>query len=222
MGQKTNPIGNRLGLIRTWDSVWYGGKDYGSKILEDHKIRAYLKLRLAKCSVAKVHIRRKNKYIDIIIDTARPGLIIGKGGQEVEKLKLEIKKVIKKEVQVYINEIKRPELIASLVAENITRQIEARVNYKRAIKMAISSSMRLGVQGIKVKISGRLNGAEMARSELFKEGRTPLHTFRSDIDYFLSEAQTTYGKLGVKVWICRGEKYGKQDLYRELDKFNSK
>ena len=222
MGQKTNPIGNRLGLIRTWDSVWYGGRNYGDKILEDHKIRSYLKLRLSKCSVAKVYIRRKNKYIDIIIDTARPGLIIGKGGQEVEKLKLEIKKVIKKEVQVYINEIKRPELIASLVAENISRQIEARVNYKRAIKMAISSSMRLGVQGIKVKISGRLNGSEMARSELFKEGRTPLHTFRSDIDYFLAEAQMSYGKLGIKVWICRGEKYGKQDLYRELDKFNSK
>ena len=222
MGQKTNPIGNRLGLIRTWDSVWYGGRNYGDKILEDHKIRSYLKLRLSKCSVAKVHIRRKNKYIDIIIDTARPGLIIGKGGQEVEKLKLEIKKVIKKEVQVYINEIKRPELIASLVAENISRQIEARVNYKRAIKMAISSSMRLGVQGIKVKISGRLNGSEMARSELFKEGRTPLHTFRSDIDYFLAEAQMSYGKLGIKVWICRGEKYGNQDLYRELDKFNSK
>ena len=172
--------------------------------------------------MAKIHIRRKNKYIDIIIDTARPGLIIGKGGQEVEKLKIEIKKVIKQEVQVYINEIKRPELIASLVAENISRQIESRVNYKRAIKMAISSSMRLGVQGIKVKISGRLNGAEMARSELFKEGRTPLHTFRSDIDYFLAEAQLAYGKLGIKVWICRGEKYGKQDLYRELDKFNSK
>ena len=212
MGQKTNPIGNRLGFIRGWESNWYGGKDFGDKLAEDNKIRDYLKVRLAKASVSKIAIERTLKLITITIHTARPGIIIGKGGQEVETLKEEIKKITKKDIQINIFEIKRPELEATLVAENISRQIEGRVSYKRAIKMAIASTMRMGAEGIKVLISGRLNGAEMARSEMYKDGRTPLHTFRADIDYSISEASTTYGKIGVKVWICRGEVYGKRDL----------
>ena len=212
MGQKTNPIGNRLGFIRGWESNWYGGKDFGDKLAEDNKIRDYLKVRLAKASVSKIAIERTLKLITITIHTARPGIIIGKGGQEVETLKEEIKKITKKDIQINIFEIKRPELEATLVAENISRQIEGRVSYKRAIKMAIASTMRMGAEGIKVLISGRLNGAEMARSEMYKDGRTPLHTFRADIDYSISEASTTYGKIGVKVWICRGEVYGKRDF----------
>ena len=212
MGQKTNPIGNRLGFIRGWESNWYGGKDFGDKLAEDNKIRDYLKVRLSKASVSKIAIERTLKLITITIHTARPGIIIGKGEQEVETLKEEIKKITKKDIQINIFEIKRPELEATLVAENISRQIEGRVSYKRAIKMAIASTMRMGAEGIKVLISGRLNGAEMARSEMYKDGRTPLHTFRADIDYSISEASTTYGKIGVKVWICRGEVYGKRDL----------
>ena len=212
MGQKTNPIGNRLGFIRGWESNWYGGKDFGDKLAEDNKIRDYLKVRLSKASVSKIAIERTLKLITITIHTARPGIIIGKGGQEVETLKEELKKITKKDIQINIFEIKRPELEATLVAENISRQIEGRVSYKRAIKMAIASTMRMGAEGIKVLISGRLNGAEMARSEMYKDGRTPLHTFRADIDYSISEASTTYGKIGVKVWICRGEVYGKRDL----------
>ena len=212
MGQKTNPIGNRLGFIRGWESNWYGGKDFGDKLAEDNKIRDYLKVRLAKASVSKIAIERTLKLITITIHTARPGIIIGKGGQEVETLKEEIKKITKKDIQINIFEIKRPELEATLVAENISRQIEGRVSYKRAIKMAIASTMRMGAEGIKVLISGRLNGAEMARSEMYKDGRTPLHTFRADIDYALEEAHTTYGRIGVKVWICKGEVYGARDL----------
>ena len=222
MGQKTNPIGNRLGFIRGWESNWYGGKDFGDKLAEDNKIRDYLKVRLAKASVSKIAIERTLKLITITIHTARPGIIIGKGGQEVETLKEEIKKITKKDIQINIFEIKRPELEATLVAENISRQIEGRVSYKRAIKMAIASTMRMGAEGIKVLISGRLNGAEMARSEMYKDGRTPLHTFRADIDYSISEASTTYGKIGVKVWICRGEVYGKRDLMLHFKTTNKK
>ena len=222
MGQKTNPIGNRLGFIRGWESNWYGGKDFGDKLAEDNKIRGYLKVRLAKASVSKIAIERTLKLITITIHTARPGIIIGKGGQEVETLKEEIKKITKKDIQINIFEIKRPELEATLVAENISRQIEGRVSYKRAIKMAIASTMRMGAEGIKVLISGRLNGAEMARSEMYKDGRTPLHTFRADIDYSISEASTTYGKIGVKVWICRGEVYGKRDLMLHFKTPNKK
>ena len=195
MGQKTNPIGNRLGFIRGWESNWYGGKDFGDKLAEDNKIRSYLKVRLSKASVSKIAIERTLKLITITVHTARPGIIIGKGGQEVETLKEELKKITKKDIQINIFEIKRPELEATLVAENISRQIEGRVSYKRAIKMAIASTMRMGAEGIKVLISGRLNGAEMARSEMYKDGRTPLHTFRADIDYSISEASTTYGKI---------------------------
>ncbi|AYN68996.1 30S ribosomal protein S3 [Euzebyella marina] len=212
MGQKTNPIGNRLGIIRGWESNWYGGNDYGDKLAEDNKIRKYIHARLAKASVSRVIIERTLKLITITVTTARPGIIIGKGGQEVDKLKEELKKITNKEVQINIYEIKRPELDANLVAASIARQIESRISFRRAIKMAIAAAMRMNAEGIKVQISGRLNGAEMARSESYKDGRIPLSTFRADIDYALQEAQTTYGKLGIKVWIMKGEVYGKRDL----------
>ena len=212
MGQKTNPISNRLGVIRGWDSNWYGGKDYAAKILEDTKIREYLNARLAKASLSKIVIERTLKLITVTIHTARPGVIIGKGGQEVDKLKEELKKISNKEVQINIFEVKRPEVDANIIANNIARQVEGRVSYRRAIKMAIATTMRMGAEGIKVLISGRLGGAEMARSELYKEGRTPLHTFRADIDYALAEAHTKVGVLGIKVWVCNGEVYGKRDL----------
>lgn len=212
MGQKCNPISNRLGIIRGWDSNWFGGKHYGDKLVEDFKIRKYLNARLAKAGIAKIVIERTLKLITITINTARPGIIIGKGGQEVDKLKEELKKITDKEVQINIFEIKRPELDAVIVGNNIARQLEGRVAYRRAIKMAVASSMRMGAEGIKVLISGRLNGAEMARAEMFKDGRIPLHTFRADIDYAQAEALTTYGLLGIKVWICKGEVYGKREL----------
>ncbi len=212
MGQKTNPIGNRLGIIRGWDSNWYGGKDYGDRIAEDYKIRRYLDARLSKGGVSRIYIERTLKLVTVTITTARPGLIIGKGGQEVDKLKEELKKLTGKDVQINIFEIKRPELDAVLVADSIARQIENRISYRRAVKMSIASTMRMGAEGIKVQISGRLNGAEMARSENFKEGRIPLSTFRADIDFHIGEAHTTYGRLGVKVWIMKGEVYGKRDL----------
>tara|TARA_B110000438_G_scaffold268992_1_gene285016 strand:+ start:256 stop:957 length:702 start_codon:yes stop_codon:yes gene_type:complete len=212
MGQKTNPIGNRLGIIRGWESNWYGGKDFGDQLAGDAKIREYLRVRLAKGSVSRIAIERTLKLVTITIHTARPGIIIGKGGQEVETLKEEIKRITDKEIQINIFEVKRPELEATLVGDSIARQVEGRISYKRAIKMAIASTMRMGAEGIKVQASGRLNGAEMARSEMFKDGRTPLHTFRADIDYALAEAHTQYGVIGIKVWICRGEVYGKRDL----------
>jgi small subunit ribosomal protein S3 len=212
MGQKTNPIGNRLGIIKGWDSNWYGGKDYGDKIAEDYKIRKYIQARLPKANISKVIIERTLKLITVTITTSRPGIIIGKQGSEVDKLKGELAKLTGKNVQVNVFEIKRPELDATLVAQNIARQIENRISYRRAIKSAIASTMRMNAEGIKVLISGRLNGAEMARSEGYKDGRIPLSTFRADIDYALEEAHTTYGRLGVKVWIMKGEVYGKRDL----------
>jgi small subunit ribosomal protein S3 len=212
MGQKVNPIGIRLGIVRGWESNWYGGNNFAEKLAEDDRIRKYLAVRIPKGGISKVVIERTLKRIIITIQTARPGIVIGKGGAEVDKIKEEIKKVTKKDVQINIFEIKRPELDAKLVGESIAQQIEGRVSFKRAIKMAIASSMRMGAQGIKVMVSGRLNGAEMARTEQYKEGRIPLHTFRADIDYALSEALTVYGKIGVKVWIFRGEVYGKRDL----------
>lgn len=212
MGQKVNPIANRLGIIKGWDSNWFGGNNYGDKLVEDFKIREYLNARLAKASVSKIIIERTLKLITITVHTSRPGIIIGKGGQEVDKLKEELKKITNKEVQINIFEIKRPELDAKIVAINIARQIEGKIAYRRATKMAIASTMRMGAQGIKVQVSGRLNGAEMARSEMYKDGRTPLHTLRADIDYALAEALTKTGLLGVKVWICKGEIYGKRDL----------
>jgi len=212
MGQKTNPIANRLGIIRGWDSNWFGGNDYGEKLVEDYKIRNYLNARLAKASVSKIIIERTLKLITITVHTSRPGIIIGKGGQEVDKLKEELKKITSKEVQINIFEIKRPELDAQIVGSNIARQIEGKIAYRRAVKMSIASTMRMGAEGIKVQVSGRLNGAEMARSEMYKDGRTPLHTLRADIDYALAEALTKTGLIGVKVWICKGEVYGKRDL----------
>jgi small subunit ribosomal protein S3 len=212
MGQKVNPISNRLGFIKGWDSNWFGGDNYGDKLVEDQKIREYLNARLAKASLSKIIIERTLKLITITVHTSRPGIIIGKGGQEVDKLKEELKKITSKEVQINIFEIKRPELDARIVASNIARQIEGKVAYRRAVKMSIASTMRMGAEGIKVMVSGRLNGAEMARSEMYKDGRTPLHTLRADIDYALGEALTKTGLIGVKVWICKGMVYGIPDL----------
>ncbi len=212
MGQKTNPIGNRLGIIRGWDSNWYGGRKFEQKIVEDDKIRRYLNVRLAKASISKIYIERTLKLLTVTISTAKPGLVIGKNGSDVDTLKEELKKLTGKEVQINVSEVKRPEMDAVLVAQNIARQIEGRVQYRRAIKMAIASTMRIGAEGIKVSVSGRIGGAEMARTEHYKEGRTPLHTLRADIDYSQAEAHTTYGRIGVKVWICRGIVYGKREL----------
>jgi small subunit ribosomal protein S3 len=212
MGQKAHPIGNRLGIIRGWDSNWFGGNHYADKLVEDEKIRKYLAARINKGGVSKIVIERTLKRITVTIHTARPGIVIGKGGAEVDKIKEELKKLTKKEVQINIFEIKRPELDAQLVAEGIAKQLEARISFRRAMKTTIASTMRMGAEGIKVMTSGRLGGAEMARTEQYKEGRIPLHTFRADIDYALAEALTTYGKIGVKVWICKGEVYGKRDL----------
>lgn len=213
MGQKVNPISNRLGIVRGWDSSWYGSKkDFASKLVEDAKIREYLNARLSKASISKIIIERTLKLITVTISTARPGIIIGKGGQEVDKLKEELKKLTSKEIQINIFEIKRPELDAVIVSNNIARQVEGRISYRRAIKTAIASTIRMGAEGIKVQVSGRVGGAEMARSETYKEGRIPLHTFRADVDYNLAEALTKVGLLGIKVWICNGEIYGKCDL----------
>ena len=212
MGQKTNPIGLRLGIIKGWDSNWYGGKDFSAKLVEDDKIRKYLNARLGKAGISKIAIERSLKYVTVTIFTARPGMIIGKGGEEVDKLKKELVKLTGKEIQININEIKRPELDAYIVASGIAKQIEGRVSYRRAIKTASQGTMRMGAEGIKILISGRVGGAEIARSEAYKEGRIPLHTLRADIDYSLVEAHTSYGRLGVKVWICKGEIYGKPEL----------
>ncbi len=212
MGQKVNPISNRLGIVRGWDSNWFGGKDFGDNLVEDTKIRKYLNERLAKASVSKIVIERTLKLVTITVCTARPGIVIGKGGQDVDKLKEELKKLYDKEIQINIFEVKKPELDATIVGNNIARQVEGKIAYRRAIKMAIANTMRSGAEGIKVQITGRLNGAEMARKEMYKEGRTPLHTFRADIDFCQAEALTKVGLLGIKVWICRGEVYGKRDL----------
>jgi small subunit ribosomal protein S3 len=212
MGQKTNPIGNRLGIIKGWDSNWYGGRKFENKLVEDDKIRKYLNARLSKAGISRIIIERTLKLVTVTINTARPGIIIGKAGQEVDKLKEELKKITGKEVQINISEIKRPEIDAVIVANTIARQIEGRISYRRAIKTSIASAMRIGAEGIKVFISGRLGGAEMARREQFKDGRIPLHTLRADIDYSLAEAHTTFGRIGIKVWICKGEVYGKVDL----------
>ena len=212
MGQKVNPIGFRLGIIKGWDSNWYGGKDFAEKLVEDEKIRKYILARIPKGGISKIIIERTLKRITITVNTARPGVVIGKGGQEVDKIKEELKKLTNKDIQINIFEIKRPELDAKLVGESIAQQLQARISFRRAMKQAIASALRVGAEGIKVQVSGRLGGAEMARTEHYKEGRTPLHTLRADIDYALSEAQTVYGKLGIKVWIFKGEVYGKRDL----------
>ena len=214
MGQKCNPIGNRLGIVRGWDSMWYGEKrDFGQKLVEDHKIRTYLMARINKGGISRIVIERTLGKLIVTIHTSKPGIIIGKGGTEVDRIKEELKKLTKKDdVQINIMEIRRPELDAMIVGDTIARQIEGRVSYKRAIKMAISTAMRMGAEGIKIKAGGRLNGSEIARSEEFKQGRTPLHTFRMDIDYASVYAMTVYGKIGLKVWICKGEVLGKREL----------
>ncbi|MEO6832275.1 MAG: 30S ribosomal protein S3 [Chitinophagaceae bacterium] len=214
MGQKTNPIGNRLGIVRGWDSMWYGNKnDFGNRLVEDHKIRTYLNARINKGGIARIVIERTLGKIIVTIHTSKPGIIIGKGGTEVDRIKEELKKLTKKEdVQINIMEIRRPEMDAMIVGETIARQLEGRVSYKRALKMAIQTAMRMGAEGIKIKVGGRLGGAEIARSEEYKQGRTPLHTLRMDIDYASTFAMTVYGKIGIKVWICKGEVLGKRDL----------
>lgn len=224
MGQKTNPIGNRLGIVRGWDSNWFGGNKFAENVVEDEKIRRYLKVRVDKAGIARIVIERTLKRITITIHTSRPGIIIGKGGQEVDLIREELKKLTSKDVQINIVEIRKPELSAVIVGETIAKQVEARINYRKAIKMAIQSSMRAGAEGIKVRVSGRLNGADMARSEEYKEGRSPLHTFRADLDYALVEALTVYGKIGIKVWLCRGEIFEKVDLFptEAANKRNSK
>lgn len=222
MGQKTNPIGLRLGIIRGWDSNWFGGKDFSQKLVEDNQIRKYLNARLSKAGISKIIIERTLKLVTVTIFTARPGIIIGKGGQEVDKLKEELKKLTGKEIQINISEVKRPELDAVIVANTIAKQIEGRISFRRAIKTAIASTMRIGAEGIKVVISGRIGGAEMARSEQYKEGRIPLHTLRADIDYTKVEAHTTYGRIGIKVWICKGEIFGKPELVPSMSDSSKK
>jgi small subunit ribosomal protein S3 len=212
MGQKVNPTGLRLGIIKGWDSNWYGGKTFSSKLIEDQNIRKYVLARIPKGGISKIVIERTLKRITLTIHTARPGVVIGKGGSEVDRIKEELKKITGKDVQINIFEIKRPELDAKLVGESVAQQIKARISYRRAMKQAIASAMRVGAQGIKIKVSGRLGGAEMARTEQYKEGRIPLHTLRADIDYAISQSNTIYGIIGIKVWIFRGEVYGKRDL----------
>ncbi len=212
MGQKVNPTGFRLGVIKGWESNWFGGKDFAEKLVEDEKIRKYILARIPKGGISKIIIERTLKRITITINTARPGVVIGKGGAEVDKIKEELKNITKKDVQINIFEIKRPELDAKLVGESIAQQLQARISFRRAMKMAIQGALRVGAEGIKVQVSGRLGGAEIARTEQYKEGRTPLHTLRADIDYALSEAQTVYGKIGIKVWVMRGDVFGRPEL----------
>lgn len=214
MGQKVNPVGLRLGYIKGWESAWFGGKDFSDKLVEDDKIRKYIAARIPnpRAGVAKVVIERTLKRLTLTIHTARPGVVIGKAGAEVDKIKEELKVITGKEVQINIFEVKRPETDAKLVGESIAQQLQNRVSYRRAMKQAIANAMRVGAQGIKVQVSGRLGGAEMARNEMYKEGRIPLHTLRANIDYALSEANTVYGIIGIKVWIFKGEIIGKVDL----------
>lgn len=214
MGQKVNPISFRLGIVRGWESNWYGGKglSFSEKLIEDQKIREYILARIPKGGISKIVIERTLKRITLTVHTARPGVVIGKGGSEVDKLKEELKKLTAKDVQINIFEIKRPELDAKLIGESIGQQLKARISYRRAMKQAIASAMRVGALGIKIKVSGRMGGAEMARTEMYKEGRIPLHTLRADIDYEASAAHTVYGTIGVKVWIFKGEVFGKRDL----------
>jgi len=221
MGQKVNPTGLRLGIVKGWDSAWYGGKDFSDKLVEDQKIRKYIKARIPKGGISKVVIERTLKRITLTIHTARPGVVISKGGAEVDKIKEELKKLTGKDLQINIYEIKRPEIDSRLVGESIAQQLKARISYRRAMKQAIASAMRVGALGIKIKVSGRLGGAEMARTEQYKEGRIPLHTLRADIDYAISEADTIYGKIGIKVWIFKGEIYGKRDLSPNVGMSNS-
>jgi len=208
LGQKTNPIGFRLGIIRTWDSKWFDEKNFDKKLSEDLMLRRYIHNRLQRASVSKIEIERTPKQITLTIHTARPGIVIGRKGSEVDKLKEELQRLTSMDVQLNINEIKRPELDAYLVAANIANQLAGKISFRRAMKKAIMSTMRMGAEGIRICCSGRLGGAEMARTEQYKNGRIPLHTMRADIDFARTTAQTTYGAIGIKVWICRGEVIG--------------
>jgi small subunit ribosomal protein S3 len=206
LGQKTNPIGLRLGINRSWDSVWFDEKNYADKLHEDIILRNYMKNRLNHASISRIEISRTPKRVTVTIHTARPGIVIGRGGSEVEALKAELKKYMGYNVNINVSEIKRPGLRAELVGQNIAQQLEKKVNYRRAVKKAIQSTMSMGAEGIRICVSGRLNGNEIARSETYREGRVPLHTLRADIDYTLTESHTSYGIIGVKVWIYTGEK----------------
>jgi small subunit ribosomal protein S3 len=208
VGQKTHPVGFRLGVIKTWDSNWYDEKGFAAKLNEDVMIRNYVRNRLKKAGISKIQIERTPKNASITIHTSRPGIVIGKSGKEISQLEEELKKITNKDVKILISEIKRPELDAQLVAENIASQLEGRISFRRAMKQGITAAMRMGAEGVRVMCSGRLGGAEMARREQYKEGRIPLHTLRADIDYANATAQTIYGLIGVKVWICKGEVLG--------------
>jgi small subunit ribosomal protein S3 len=212
LGQKTNPIGLRVGLIRGWNSNWYESKSYATKLKEDEKLRSYVRNRLKKAGISKIIIDRTSKNVILNIHTSRPGVVIGKSGKEITQLEEELRQLTNKEVKIQISEIKRPELDAYLVAENIASQIEGRVSFRRAMKMAITASMRMGAEGIRIMCAGRLGGAEIARTEQYKDGRIPLHTLRADIDYANGRAETIYGSIGIKVWICRGEILGKRAM----------
>ena len=206
MGQKTNPIGLRLGINRNWDSVWFDEKNYAAKLHEDIILRNYINNRLSHASISKIEISRTPKRVTVTIHTARPGIVIGRGGTEVEELKAELKKYMGYDVNINVSEIKRPGLRAELVGQNIAQQLEKKVNYRRAVKKAIQSTMSMGAEGIRVRVAGRLNGNEIARRETYREGRVPLHTLRANIDYTITESHTSYGIIGVKVWIYTGEK----------------
>jgi small subunit ribosomal protein S3 len=210
LGQKTHPVGFRVGVIRGWDSNWYENKSYAPKLLEDVKLRAYVRNRLKKAGISRIVIDRTSKNIILTIHTSRPGVVIGKSGKEITQLEEELKRVTSKDVKVQISEIKRPELDAYLVAENIASQLAGRVSFRRAMKTSITAAMRMGAEGIRIMCAGRLGGAEMARTEQYKDGRIPLHTIRADIDYANGRAETIYGSIGIKVWICRGEILGKR------------
>ena len=210
MGQKTHPVGLRVGIIRGWDSNWYENKSYAAKLKEDEKLRSYIRNRLKKAGISRIVIDRTSKNIILTIHTSRPGVVIGKSGKEITQLEQELRKVTDKEVKVQISEIKRPELDAYLVAENIASQLEGRISFRRAMKLSITAAMRMGAEGIRIMCAGRLGGAEMARTEQYKEGRIPLHTLRADIDYATGRAETIYGSIGIKVWVCHGEVLGKR------------
>ncbi|MCK5071018.1 MAG: 30S ribosomal protein S3 [Desulfocapsa sp.] len=216
MGQKVNPLGFRLGITRTWDSIWYANKDYSKNLIEDQKIRKFLKNRLQHAALSKIILERTGEKVRVKLFTARPGIIIGKKGSEIELLKKELEKLISRKAVIDIQEVRRPEADAQLVAENIAQQLIRRVAFRRAMKKSVNSALRFGVKGIKISCSGRLGGAEMSRCEWVREGRVPLHTLRADVDYALAEAKTTYGIIGIKVWIFKGEVLNAKDAPAEV------
>ena len=215
MGQKVNPLGFRLNITRTWDSIWYANKDYSKNLIEDQKIRTFLKKRLQHAALSKIILERTGEKVRVKLFTARPGIIIGKKGSEIELLKKDLEKLINRKAVIDIQEVRRPEADAQLVAENIAQQLVRRVAFRRAMKKSVNSALRFGVKGIKISCSGRLGGAEMSRCEWVREGRVPLHTLRADVDYALAEANTTYGIIGIKVWIFKGEVLNKKDAPAE-------